>query len=136
VHRPAPRIPLHELRPAPSPEAEKPAPDKTEPEKVHEEKAQEEQCGIAGELKLLQRAQHDLQEHKADEVLTALQQASRACPGEGLEQERLALRILALCQLGRADDARTGLVRLEKEAPQSPSLGRIHAECDALLNVP
>jgi hypothetical protein len=127
IPHPVPRIPLAPLpRKSPPVEAEKPAP----------EKPPEETCGIAGELKLLQQAQRNLQERKAEEVLTALQQASKACPGEGLEQERLALRILALCQLGRSDDARSGIARLEKDAPQSPSLGRIHAECDALIHAP
>lgn len=91
---------------------------------------------MAGEVKLLQQAERDLQDHKAEVVLAALQQASKACPGQGLEQERLALRILALCQLGRATDAQTDAAKLEKEAPQSPSLGRIHAECGDLLSLP
>jgi hypothetical protein len=49
--------------------------------------------------------------------------------GAQLREERAAARILALCQLGRADEARAAAAAFLAERPSSPLTDRVRASC-------
>lgn len=53
----------------------------------------------------------------------------QAAAGVQLREERTAARILALCQLGRVDEARVAGARFLAESPRSPLADRVRASC-------
>lgn len=53
----------------------------------------------------------------------------QAAAGVQLREERTAARILALCQLGRVDEARAAAARFLAESPRSPLADRVRASC-------
>lgn len=53
----------------------------------------------------------------------------QAAAGAQLREERSAARILALCQLGRVDEARVAAARFLAESPRSPLADRVRASC-------
>lgn len=62
-------------------------------------------------------------------ALQHLEEHARRFPHGVMEEEREAARIVALCQVGRADEARTLAARFLSERPTSPLAARVRAAC-------
>jgi ATP/maltotriose-dependent transcriptional regulator MalT len=84
---------------------------------------------LAREIALLRRARAALGQHDAQAALTLANEHADTFPSGRLRQERVAVRVLALCALGRVADARAATQELERIAPRSPHLMRIRMSC-------
>lgn len=84
---------------------------------------------LAEETELLEQAQSALARGDAAAALRLLERHERRFPAGALSEERLAGRVLALCQLGRVADARRSAERLRAVAPQSPLWPRLRQAC-------
>jgi hypothetical protein len=91
--------------------------------------AAREGSALAVETRLLQAAQKALQAGRAVESLRLLDEHAARFRGGVLLAERRATRVLALCQLGRVDEARTEAGALASESPESPVLPRVMRSC-------
>lgn len=76
----------------------------------------------AVELALLQRARSAVARRDFSAAMTALREYARRFPNGRLIEERDALRVKALCGLGRRTDARRAFVAFERRFPRSPLL--------------
>ena len=81
------------------------------------------------EVRMLSRAEEQLNSGHADEALRTLADHERRFPGGALAEERMAARVQALCALGRLAAARTELARLAQTYPRSPHLDRARRFC-------
>jgi hypothetical protein len=86
---------------------------------------------LASELRLLGGAQVAFDHHHGDRALRILDAYTSAHPAGALGVEALALRVLTLCALDRREEARQFAARLLREAPRSPSAGRVRSSCAA-----
>lgn len=84
---------------------------------------------LAGELLLIQRAQRALARGDGAAALDALDAHARAHPRGRLTEERQAARVLALCAVGRADEARAAATRFVARYPTSPHAARVRGAC-------
>jgi soluble cytochrome b562 len=84
---------------------------------------------LHAETEALRTAQRALRDKLPEQALRMLDEQDASFRDGLLFQERAAARILALCQLGRVDDARARATRFEKLWPRSPLLGRIRLAC-------
>jgi hypothetical protein len=105
----------------PDPE-EKPTSGASEPPEVPE-KPQD------SEVMLMRRASQALSNGAPSDALQALEQHAALYPRGALAQERRALRIIALCQLGQRAAARQARERFLSEAPRSPLAAQIRRAC-------
>jgi hypothetical protein len=84
---------------------------------------------LKAETEALRAAQSALRGGDAARALALLDdQQARYRPGL-LQQERAAARVMALCQAGRATEARTAAVRFESDFPRSPLVARVRTSC-------
>jgi hypothetical protein len=81
------------------------------------------------EVRMLSRAEEQLNSGHADEALRTLADHERRFPGGALAEERMAARVQALCALGRLAAARTELARFAEAYPRSPHLDRARRSC-------
>ena len=84
---------------------------------------------ISQEMRLLEVAQRELSAQRASAALVSLQEHARRFPSGALSQEREAVRILALCQLGRQSEARRAAKVFLRSAGASPLVPRIRESC-------
>lgn len=84
---------------------------------------------IGGELGMLQTAQRELRGGDADEALEVLDAHERKYGKGNLGEERMAVRVFALCQAGRAAEARAAAARFLAAHPQSPLASRVARAC-------
>ena len=84
---------------------------------------------LEDEVRAMHDARQALQEGKADLALTLASSYASRYPRGVLHEEELAIRVLALCHLGRTAEATALADRLEKSAPRSPQLARIRMSC-------
>jgi len=82
---------------------------------------------LAAETHRLREARAALKGGDASRALSLLDEQSAA--GPQLREERAAARVLALCDLGRVDDARAAAARFLAESPRSPMADRVRASC-------
>ncbi|APR75319.1 putative Fe-S oxidoreductase [Minicystis rosea] len=82
---------------------------------------------LAAETQSLREAHGVLQGGDASRALALLDE--KAAAGAKLREERGALRVLALCQLGKVEEARAAAQRFFLENPQSPLAARVRASC-------
>ena len=131
-HRPAPpRVVARFLRPsaiasptaAPMITAPAPAPVESTPS------APGEPDGLAAELSQLGDAQIALDQRRGDRALRLLDAYTAGHPQGALWEESAALRVLALCALGRPSEAREAAASLLREAPSSPVAARVRTSC-------
>ena len=85
---------------------------------------------LDGELALLQEAHAALRANEGARALRLLQEHSRRFPNGELAEESEAARVFALCQLGRADEARDLAGRFLREHPRSLMAPRVTRVCD------
>lgn len=85
--------------------------------------------GLLGEIRLLHEAQSALAAHDPTRALARLDEHAARYPHGSLRQESLAERVVALCQLGRTDEARSLAAPLLRENTRSPAVERVRASC-------
>jgi hypothetical protein len=128
------RRPVVGTRPAPLPTSRETAPP-AEPDPIPLpappllEPAQVARCDFSQELKLLYLARAELQQHHAESTLKLVAQSRAECPNSQLAQETEALRILAICELGRLAEGREAATAFLAANPRSPSAKSIRATC-------
>jgi hypothetical protein len=81
------------------------------------------------EVRLLSRAEKQLNSGLAEDALKTLTEHEHRFPNGALAEERLAARIHALCTLGRTAEARAEMAKLGHAYPQSPHLERASRFC-------
>jgi hypothetical protein len=81
------------------------------------------------EVRLLSKAEEQLNSGHADEALRTLGEHERRFPGGALAEERMAARIQSLCALGRRAEANADLAKLARAYPRSPQLDRARRRC-------
>jgi hypothetical protein len=84
---------------------------------------------LAGELLLIQRAQRALARGDGEAALEALDEHARVHPHGRLVEERQAARVLGLCAVGRADEARAAATRFLARYPASAQAARVRGAC-------
>ena len=92
--------------------------------------ATEQECSaILAELRLLRAAQQSLQVGQPKQALRQLHQHDTRYGSGQFWAEKMAVRVLAHCELGHAQAARQAAAQLLASAPQSPLIPRIRASC-------
>jgi hypothetical protein len=84
---------------------------------------------LSEEVRLLSKAEQQLNSGHPDEALRTLGEHERRFPGGALAEERLAARIQSLCALGRISEAKSDLARLARAYPQSAQVDRARRFC-------
>jgi hypothetical protein len=84
---------------------------------------------LEAETGLLEAAQSELRAGHPERALSALDEHGRKYRDGVLSEERLASRVLALCALGRTDEARSEAQRFLSTSPRSPMAERVRSSC-------
>jgi hypothetical protein len=84
---------------------------------------------LRAETDALRTAQQALRGGQPRLALDLLDAQDRRFADGALEQERLAARVLALCQSGLVAEARAQAARFEQRWPRSPLKSRVRAAC-------
>ncbi len=84
---------------------------------------------VAEELRLVHAAQAHLRAGRAEQALASLSEHARLYPQGVLREERVAARVLALCALGRSEQARREADAFARGAPRSPYAGGLRRPC-------
>ncbi|HEY8090081.1 MAG TPA: hypothetical protein VIF09_19605 [Polyangiaceae bacterium] len=84
---------------------------------------------VADEARLLREADAARSSGDAARALTLLEEHDRRYPGGVLVEERSAERVVVLCALGRASEARAAGEAFLREHPSSPLAARVRASC-------
>jgi hypothetical protein len=84
---------------------------------------------LAAEAAELREAHRAMQGGDPARALAVLD--GRQAKGNALREEREAARVLALCQLGRVDEARAAAARFLQSSPRSPLADRVRGACPA-----
>lgn len=84
---------------------------------------------MLAELRAVQTAQRALARHDGPTALRTLASLGRTHPQGNLREERDALRVLALCAAGRADEARSAATVFLARHPGSPQAARVQGAC-------
>jgi hypothetical protein len=82
-----------------------------------------------GDVALVRSAYEALRAGEAARSLTLVDEHARRYPQSVLGEEREATRVLALCELGRADDARAALGAYRRAYPSGLHLQRLPPRC-------
>jgi hypothetical protein len=85
------------------------------------------------EVRLLSRAEQQLNDGAGADALETLGEHERRFPRGALTEQRMAARVEALCALGRFGDARADLSRLARAYPRSPHLDGARRFCGSDL---
>src|SRR6185437_11501775 len=115
--------------PGPSPVAASPPAHPTEPAPA--EPAGRPVDRLEAETRDLSEAHAALNEGDPARALALLDEQSTAYADGQLREERAAARVLALCKLGRADEARALAARFLAENPRSMLADRVRSACPA-----
>lgn len=86
-------------------------------------------ASLAEETRLLQAAQRELAQKRTAAALALLDEHAAKFPRGALAEERAGARVLALCDLGRAAEARNAAEAFVRASPQSPLVPRLRASC-------
>jgi hypothetical protein len=81
------------------------------------------------EIDLVRSARAALDSGNPTRALGLTSEQRARFPNGTLAQERLAIRALAFCALGRVTEARATALELEKLSPRSPHIERLRASC-------
>jgi hypothetical protein len=85
---------------------------------------------VAEELRLVRAAQAQLSAGRAEGALATLAEHARLYPQGALREERAAARVLALCALGRGEQAKREADAFVRVAPHSPYAGGLRRPCE------
>jgi hypothetical protein len=125
------------VAPAPAPEATKAAGRVSASRKLVRSVSQPEASTVVSraedelrpETEALRLAQQALRDKMPLQALKLLDAQDLRFRDGLLNQERAAMRVLALCQAGQVDEARVRAVRFEQLWPRSALLGRVRSAC-------
>jgi len=81
------------------------------------------------ETRQLREARRALKDGDADRALALLDDKTAANQGEKLGEERAAARVLALCKLGRVEEANAEAAKFLEKNPRSPLAARVRKAC-------
>lgn len=84
---------------------------------------------IDAEASLIAAARRELAAGRPERALEQLSEHERGFRAGMLSEERRALRVVALCNLGRQDEAQRDAEAFLREAPRSPLVPRIRKSC-------
>jgi RNA polymerase sigma-70 factor (ECF subfamily) len=135
--------PVAPLDPAPLPEApalEAPAPGRAAPDRPRAEPGRAAPSAkstageassdtLAEEVRIVTAARVALRKRAYAEALASANDYAGRFPKGVFLEEQLAIRILALCGLGRDKDAARALESLERTVPNSRQLERVRSSC-------
>jgi hypothetical protein len=85
--------------------------------------------GLGEEVRLLSRAQQDLNDGRPARALKTLAEHEQRFPTGALAEERLAMRVQALCVQGRRAEANLDLTELSRAFPGSVHIAPARAAC-------
>ncbi len=85
--------------------------------------------GVAEEVRLVSAARGALRAHDGARALSALDEHQRRFPRGVLAQESSAVRVLALCEVGRVEEARALARRWLASAGSSPLAANLQRSC-------
>jgi hypothetical protein len=88
-----------------------------------------DESAFALELDVLRRAQAELRAERGARALAILDENAAALARGRLQQERLAVEVLAACLTGHVERARLAARRFRAENPATPAAARIRASC-------
>jgi hypothetical protein len=94
------------------------------------------QGSVAEEVAILRRVSASLRAGDPRTALAGVAEHARRFPNGALAEERDTERIVALCALGRREDATRATERFERAYPSSSHEGRIRAACPAIATAP
>jgi len=86
-------------------------------------------ASLAEETRLLHAAQRELAQKRTSAALALLDEHASRFPRGALAEERSAARVLALCDLGRAREARGAAEAFVRASPNSPLVPRLRDSC-------
>jgi hypothetical protein len=117
--------------PAPLPSTPEPSPAKADTPRAPSSKsaAAPGVDTLADEVRIMSAARASLRQNAYAPTLANLDEYTARYPKGLFREEELAMRVLALCGLGRASEARRALESLERMAPKSRQLERARASC-------
>jgi hypothetical protein len=84
---------------------------------------------LAEETGMMERARRELAAGQASLALLSLEEHARRFPSAALGEEREALRVFALCALGRVEDAKRSAAAFVGASPRSPLIPRLRSSC-------
>ena len=84
---------------------------------------------VAAEVAILRRVSAALRAGDPATALAAVGEHARRFPNGALAEERDTERIVALCALGRRDEAARATQRFDRAYPSSSHASTIHAAC-------
>ena len=87
-------------------------------------------AGLSDEARALAEVQRALREGKNARALTMVEGQQQRFTTGALGQERQAIKIVALCALGRVAEARSLAERFLLQAPRSPLAARVRMACE------
>lgn len=97
---------------------------------VEEPEAHEESADtLIAETRRLREAHGAMRGGDAEKALALLSEQSAENEGQKLRAERAAARVLALCKLGRVDEAHAEAASFLAQNPQSPLADRVRKAC-------
>jgi hypothetical protein len=132
---PAAPAPPPPPEPAPPPATPAPVQARRPPKKIlptAPAEGDERDLDLAAERALIDTARTALGRAQGEAALDALRRHGDRFPAGRLVEEREALRVQALAQLGRGDDARAAAARFRKEHPRSMLLPVVDAALESL----
>jgi hypothetical protein len=106
-------------------------PTASSPPRVH---ASSTPAPVVDDFTLLTSAKLALQRHDPVTALTYLDQHTHDFSNTPLAEERLRLRIEALCAAGRVDEAKASFASLQSSSPHSPHIASLVRACPILAN--
>jgi len=140
---PAPPAPRVELRApsAVSTEVAPPAPARAVRRMTHRSSAADptgagRSAGLAEEIALIAAARSELEAGNARAALSDLSLHAKRFARGALRDERLGLRVLALCKLGRTVEAGSARERFLRSASDSVLTGQVRAACSRAVERP
>jgi hypothetical protein len=86
---------------------------------------------LSEESRLLQRAERALAAENPEIALASVGEHAAHFPAGTLREERLAVEVLALCELGRVEEARSRARAFVRAAPRSVLVPRLERSCAA-----
>ncbi len=89
----------------------------------------EPDSSLAAETRMLDRARRAVAGKRPNEALAILAEAASKFPGGVLAQERAALRVVALCDAGRAEAGRKAAASFVASHPRSALRARVESAC-------
>ncbi|MBK9260760.1 MAG: hypothetical protein IPM54_13195 [Polyangiaceae bacterium] len=95
------------------------------PSRTNEETAD----SLIAETQRLREAHGALQSGDAEKALALLSEQKAEVEGQKLREERAAARVLALCKLGRVDEANAEAAAFLAQNPRSPLAARVRKAC-------